>query len=210
MSNKINLEFLKQSSENEMISEFLKAELCSVRFGNKLANLLEKLKLQNSIIFKPDLLDIEENTIRRQIISKYRGYGENKDLFENFPHVEVWEWICLSNKDLEQVKYINYDYWVELSSGSRLAKKAAQNINNNIEIFNQKNNNFINASKKLLSGVDFPPMILISNIQRESLVVLEGHLRLTAYMLEPSAIPEKVKVIVGYASSNDLKKWKLF
>ena len=204
------MEFIKKSSEDEMIAVFLNAEINSVRFGDGLVEIIKKLNLQNSIITEPNLFDDKENKIRKNIIANYRGYGANRDLFEGFPNVHNWEWVYLSIEDLEQIKYIDYDYWVDLSSGTRLAKDAAKNILNGVEIFEQKNDNFIEASKTLLSGSKFPPMILVSNLEKEYFLVLEGHLRLTAYMLEPSVIPQKLKAIVGYASNVDLKKWGLY
>lgn len=38
----------------------------------------------------PDLSDAEANLARRALLAATRGYGENRDLFENFPAQVAW------------------------------------------------------------------------------------------------------------------------
>ena len=191
-----------------MIAVFLQAETNSLRFGNNLLKTLEKFKAPKSIIEKPNLDDKEENKLRKKIIADYRGYGKSTELFENFPKDVQWEWISLSQDDLKKLKYINYDYWIELSGGSRLAQDAAENIKRGIEIFNESNERFFDAAKSLVKGEKFPPMILVSTDKSDCIVILEGHLRLTAYMLEPKTIPQQVEAIIGY--SPEFVRWYLY
>ena len=193
------MKFLKKSSEDEMIAVFLQTEINSLRFGNNLKKILQKFKVKKSIIKKPDINNILENQLRKTIIADYRGYGKNKELFENFPKNIEWVWISLSKKELKKIKYINYDYWIELSRGSRLAEDAVKNIRNGIEIFNKSNERFLNAAKSLIGGNKFPPMILVSKDKNSFIIVLEGHLRLTAYMLELKKTPSQIKAIIGYS-----------
>src|SRR5207253_2679104 len=54
----------------------------------------------------------------------YRGYEARVGLFDGFPHDVRWDWVNLQPDDVLQVKYINYDYWTELSGGSRRAADA--------------------------------------------------------------------------------------
>ena len=42
-----------------------------------------------------------------------------------FPHDVRWEWMAITPAELATVRYIDYDYWVELSGGTRLAAGAA-------------------------------------------------------------------------------------
>jgi hypothetical protein len=51
-------------------------------------------------------------------------------------------------------------------------------------------------------------MILVSD--HEDIIVLEGHFRLTVYMLEPDSIKDKLKVMIGYTSKEELMKWGLY
>jgi hypothetical protein len=51
----------------------------------------------------------------------------------------------------------------------------------------------------------FPPLILVTAGPPGGLVVLEGHVRLTAYMLRPDRLPPELEVLVG--SSPDMAGW---
>ena len=53
----------------------------------------------------------------------------------------------------------------------------------------------------------FPPLILVTTGLGDDLVVLEGHVRLTAYMLRPDRLPPELEVLVG--SSPDMAAWAL-
>lgn len=191
-----------------MIAIFLQAEMDSVRFGKSLDKQLKASRIDPEIIKRPDTTDPEQNKQRRLLLREYRGFGQNKELFENFPKDFVWNTALLDKEDLQLVKYINYDYWVELSGGSRLAADGANNVLKGIEIFNQPNTNFIKAAEALASGIRFPEPILVSKDENSDLVILEGHLRLTAYLMKPEFIPEKLEAVVGF--SKDIVKWDLY
>lgn len=202
------MEILKKITEDEMISIFLQAEMDSVRFGKNLHKQLKINRLNPEIIEKPNTTDSEQNKQRRLLLREYRGFGQNKELFENFPKDFAWSMVVLNKEDLQLVKYINYDYWVELSGGSRLVADGARNVLKGVKIFNQPNTNFIKAAEALSRGIRFPEPILVSKDENSDLVILEGHLRLTAYLMEPEFIPEKLKAVVGF--SKDIVKWDLY
>lgn len=202
------MKVIRKISEDEMIAHFLKGEINSNRFAKKLIDICKKLNVNISIIKNPDLNSRKENNVRKKIIGIFRGYGLNKELFENFPEDLDWEIVELNRKELEGIKYINYDYWIKLSKGTRLPSKAAESISEGIEILGESNNKFIESAKHLKGGGKFPKMIIVTNEKRKKLVVLEGHLRLTAYMLSPKYIPDKIRVILGV--SDDIVKWDLY
>ncbi len=202
------MKFIRKSSEDEMIATFLLAELESKRFKGKILDYLSKKSIDKTIITNPDLRNNKQNIIRKNILKVYRGYGRNSLLFENFPSQLKWEWISLSESDIRKIKYINYSYWVKLSNNTRLAKNALENIRKGVKIFNQGNRIFLEASKILYLGKAFPPLILVSAKKGTDIVVLEGHLRLTTYLLNPKLIPPKIKAIIGY--SGEIEKWNYY
>ncbi len=202
------MKIVKDISEDEVIAVFLKAEIGSFRFGNKIFDELEKDNTSREIIDHPDISSQEDNHYRKTLLGKYRGYGLNKELFENFPTDVSWKRVALNKEDLEKVKYINYDYWVELSNGSRVVKDGAKSILAGVEIFKQSNKNFFEAAESLKQGAVFPEPILVAKNEKTGLVVLEGHLRLTAYFMVPDFIPEQLEVIIGF--SEGLEKWDLY
>ncbi len=135
-------------SEAEMVALFLATEYPSPRTHQLILQVLQREGWPPGIIEQPNLRDGQENARRRRILGAYRGYGQNTDYFEGLPpDVEYtnyfegfpldvqWERVMLSRQELEQVKYIEYDYWVELSRGSRLPRDAASNILAGYEVF---------------------------------------------------------------------------
>lgn len=202
------MKYIKKSSENEMIVVFLRAEIDSKRFGSNVAREFTQLNVSRKLIDRPNLIDNQENALRRKILANYRGYGRNTALFNNFPQVVEWDWVEFSQEDLKKIMYMNYDYWNGLSGGSRLPRDAVRNILNGVEIFNQSNKRFFEAVEALKNEQKFPPIIVVSSSKEGNIVVLEGHLRLTAYMLEPQAVSQYTKMIIG--NSPDFNKWVFY
>ncbi|KKP69200.1 MAG: hypothetical protein UR66_C0001G0082 [Candidatus Moranbacteria bacterium GW2011_GWE1_35_17] len=195
-------------SENEMIAEFLKAEYSSERFNSRLKSLLDKYSADHKLITEPNLKNKDDNIFRKTLLGEYRGYGRNQELFENFPNDVQWHIALLTPEELKQAKYIAYDYWKELTDGSRLAIDAVKNIQAGKEIFNQSNERFLSVAEAIKNGVKFPRLIFLASDKDSSVVVLEGHLRLTAFLLEPEFIPKNLEVIVGF--SKNASKWDLY
>lgn len=198
----------KNISEDEMIAVFLRAEINSNRFGDHILERLKKYNSHRGIIDNPNLEDRLENKYRRQILKEYRGFGDNKFLFHNFPTSVEWTRVVLTKNDLNSIKYINYNYWVELSQKTRYAKNAVDTIERGIEVYKVSNRGFAEAAEAVRQGVIFPEMILVSTGTGDDPVVLEGHLRLTAYLLAKDKSPETLEAIIGY--SPDFIKWGLY
>jgi hypothetical protein len=201
---------LKKSSENEMIALFLKEEINSVRYNKKIVKLLEKMNIDEAVVVNCDLTNDEENKSRRKLLAQYRGYGLNKDIFKNFPvHID-WYLVDLSVEDILRIKYITYDYWIELSNGSRLAKDSVNTIKSNTEIFDVSNSGFIKAAEYISNGNKFAPIILVAPVENKgNMIVLEGHLRLTAMNLAIDKI-DSITALIGYAKESELNKWDTY
>jgi hypothetical protein len=194
-------------TEDEMIAVFLQCELGSPRFGAALLRQLERDGAECSIIESPDLYDPAQKVYRRRLLGKLRGFREERSLFRKFPTNVRWERVLLSEEEVLEVAYISYDYWVELSGGSRRPPDAAMRIRQGVEIFRQPNAAYWNAGEALKSDVQFRELILVTN-DRKKLVVLEGHVRLTAFALEPDLRPKEPEVILG--SSERMTDWPLY
>jgi hypothetical protein len=198
---------LKPISEAEVISVFLKGELKSERFSEKIKMAIEKLGVTNSIIQNPDLNNSQENDIRLEILEETRKYVSRKGLFGGFPQNIKWFRVEVSKDFLiNEVLFINYDYWVELTNGSRLSKDAVRKIRNNEMVYDVPYDNLLEASEYFKKNKSFDEMILVSD--GNEFVVLEGHLRLTVLALNKDILPEKISVIMGV--SEDMNKWGLF
>src|SRR5579884_1756359 len=203
---------VRPSSEAEMVALFLATEYPSPRTHQLIAQVLQREGWPPDILEQPNLNDEQENARRRSILAAYRGYGQNTDYFESLPpDVEYldyfegfpldvqWERAMLSRQELEQVKYIEYDYWIALSSGSRLPRDAVSNILAGNEVFGVSHQEVLQMAAAFRSGARFPTLILVGKNRESPLVLLEGHMRLTAMLLAPECLPTELEVMVGFS-----------
>src|SRR5579885_1700628 len=190
-------------SEDEMVPIFLKTEIASTRFSSAILAILARDGQDSYIIDHPDITNAEENAYRRRVLGEHRGYRRNADVFAGFPEDIRWYRALAAPADLAQVRYIEYDYWTELSGGSRLAVDAAARIRQGINVFGVDNGGFWSMADALRAGASFPELILIGADEHSALVLLEGHMRLTAYFLQPDFMPAELPVIVGYGEGLD-------
>jgi len=200
------MKILNKSSENEMIALFLNGEIKSKRWGNKINEIIKKENINENIIINPNLNNNNENKLRKLVLKIFRGYN-NKEIFKNFPKKIDWNWAILDKNDILKIKYITYDYWEELTNGTRYAKDSVKNIRNNIEIFGVSNNNFIKLSEYIKYGNKIEPLIILAPVEKkDNMIILEGHARLTAINLVMEYITE-IKVLIGFVEERILNKW---
>lgn len=200
------MKILRESSENEMILEFLKAESTSERFSEKLEKAMVDLGFDEEIITKADLQSNLQNAQRKKLLGVFRGYGEGRELFERFPTRFIeWSLCSFSASDLEKIRYIDYSYWNELSVGTRKPLAAAETIRHGVRIFEVSNEGFLRAAEYIKDGGTFPKPFFIT-ADYETFVIVEGHQRMTAYALVPKYF-DKVEVIVGKCSREELSLW---
>jgi hypothetical protein len=110
----------------------------------------------------------------------------------------------INKRELERVKYIKWGIWSEITGGTRSPRDAAKNIlSRNVDTNEARK--FWEVSDAIKQGVSFPELILVGTDEKSPLVVLEGHVRITAYFLRPEHMPSEMEVIVGL--SKDMDKW---
>ena len=199
------MNYLRESSEDEMISEFLKAEYLSERFSEQIKTEMSKLLIDERMVLSADIESANENAQRKKLLSEFRGYGLNQEMFERFPAVTAWNLCSFSSDDLERIRYIDYSYWNELSAGTHLPMAAAETIRKGITIYGQNNDGFLRAAEYIRSGGTFPRMFFLTS-DFDKFVIVEGHLRMTAYALAPECF-NQVEVIVGKCDSEELSNW---
>jgi hypothetical protein len=196
---------LRPSSEAEMVALFLRTELPSDRFGDGLRAQLNRDSLPERVITAPDLDDDAENHVRLRLLTEHRGYGNRTDYFEDFPDDVRWQWMAATPAELASVRYIDYSYWNELSGGTRLAVDAVPRIRAGVTPFGVPNDRLLILAKAAAAGDRFPPLILVTIEPGSDLVVLEGHVRLTAFMLARDHLPPELEVLAG--SSPTMARW---
>jgi hypothetical protein len=199
---------LRPSSEVEMVALFLRTEFPAARSRDDLRALLEHDGLPERVVTAPDLGDDAENRARLLLLTQHRGYGTRTELFDGFPDDVRWQWMAMTPAELARVRFIDYDYWVELSGGTRLAVDAAPRIRAGVAPFGVPSDWALGMAQAVADGARFPPLILVTTRSGGDLVVLEGHARLTAFMLARDRLPPELEVLVG--SSPVMTRWGLW
>jgi hypothetical protein len=199
------MRWLRPSSEAEMVALFLRTELPSDRWRDELEALLERAGLPERVVTNPDLDKDAENQARLRLLTEHRGYGTRTDFFEGFPCDVHWQWMAITGSELAKVRFIDYDYWLELSGGTRLAVDAARRIHAGVAPFGVPNDGVLGMAQAVADGARLPSLILLTTGTDGDLVVLEGHVRLTAYILARDRLPPELEVLVG--SSPAMARW---
>ena len=199
---------LRASGEAEMVALFLRTELPAPRSRDDLEAHLEREGLPERVVTAPDFADDAENRARLRLLTHHRGYSTRTELFDGFPDDVCWQWMAITPAELAGVRYIDYDYWVELSGGSRLPVDAGPRIRAGVAPFGVPSDWALGMAQEVARGARFPPLILVTTGHGEDLVVLEGHARLTAFMLARDRLPPELEVLVG--SSPMMTRWGLW
>lgn len=199
------MQIIRDANENEMILNFLQGELESDRFSGKLNTIINNLNLSTDLIINANINDATENENRKKILAKFRGYGNNLSLFENFPNIEEYKFAQMYYEDLSNVKYINYSYWNELSLGTSLPRFAAKAIFDGVEPYDVSNKPFLNGLDEFKNGRRFQPVILLTSDYKE-FIILEGHSRITIYALAGELFVG-AKCYILKCNDYELKKW---
>ena len=147
------MKLIRKTNEAEMILEFLKGELNSKRFNEDLNNAINELGLDSSIILNGNIEDEQENNDRLKIMKKFRGYPD-EELLKDF--------LELNESDIDNIYYIDYDYWNELSNGTSKPVEAAKVIKSGKEIYEVSNQPFLDGVEYNKTN-KFPPVIFITS-----------------------------------------------
>ena len=184
------------------------SSVCSERFGPALRKILSDESIDERIVRDPNLLNARENAIRRRILALHRGYGtsDNRYLSE-FPTTGVtWSRMGLTRDDVCSIRYIDWDYWIELTDGSQLPTDAARRIRDGVAVWGVRHDGPLAVAAGLRRGERFPELILATTGEPAAdLVVVEGHVRLTGYVLASDALPDETETIVGVSPA--IQNW---
>jgi hypothetical protein len=194
------IRLLHRISEDEMIATFLRAELDSDRWGPKLRDLLARNGRDEACLRAPDLGSVDENRYRRSLLEEHRAYERRDGLFGGFPPDVQWHRAALTPDEVLGILYINWDWWLRATEGTRRPADAARSIRAG-EI-----PGVTVAEHEAVATTE--PLIVVTTPALERFVVLEGHARLTALALFPERIPPELEVLLGI--SDEMAGWSEF
>jgi hypothetical protein len=185
-------------TEEEVVALWLKTELASVRYRDRLLGLLDQAGLDQALLEAPDLADSLGNARRLCLLGEHRGFRRHEQVCTRLPDEIAWHRYALDPEELPAIRYVNYDYWNELSGGTRLAGEAARNVRRGLEVFRVSSAGFLEIASAVAAGAILPELILVAEDDRSPLTVLEGHVRLTAYCLALPRLKGPVTAIIGF------------
>ena len=187
---------LGPATEDDMVLAFLRAEIESSRFAGGLLAALAGLGLDRTLVDRADLSGPEDNLRRRQVLEDYRGpqRGPGAGVFGGFPDDVCWLWAALTPAELADVRYIHWDYWLEVSGGTPRPADAIARMRREWDVPGDDIREIADA----LERGSMPHEIVVVGLPPgRGLVVLEGHVRLTGLLLRPELLPPEVRVLLG-------------
>lgn len=196
---------IRPISSDEMIATFLGAEIRSSRFASAVEGALSACGADRTVIEHPDLADERQNKLRQDILAASRGYGRNADLFQGFPGDVRWSRAWLGRDELARLRYVDYGYWNRLSGGTRRVADGARNVRNGLMPYGVSNEPFHAVASEIVAGRRPAEPILVAVSEDDDPVILEGHLRMTAYALAGDGAPDEIEVIIGV--SEGMRGW---
>ncbi len=186
------MRLLQPIGEDKMVATFLRAELDSSRYGAKLRQLLAQDDRDAAVLRRPDLASKDECRYRRALLDEHRAYGRREGLFFGWPERVEWHRAALTPDEVLGIHYINWDWWLEASGGTRLPSDAARRIRTGEipGVTVAEHEAFADAAAQ-------PELIAATTDALEPLVLVEGHARLTAYALFPELLPAELEILLG-------------
>jgi hypothetical protein len=115
-----------------------------------------------------------------------RQWLGREGLFAGFPDDVAWERVALARAEVLAILYINWDWWLTVSNGTRLAPVAAE-VQGRDE----------GDRRIAAAAATNPELIVVTDPERSKLVLLEGHVRLTAYAAFPEYLPDELDAYLG-------------
>ena len=196
---------LGSATENQVILAWLQAEIESVAFQQYLAGeppnpvyLAQALRAARS----PNLRDADQNELRRKIVVKTHGFGLGLKSFEGLANDIQWRRARVTSHEVGEMLYASgHAAWTALAPATRKVAEGASNVGH---VFTGDQTNMLVLALALRIADSNPapalPEIICLRRPDSQLVIMEGHTRATAIMLEAHRIPQ-VNVYVGTSPS---------
>ncbi|HEY7981138.1 MAG TPA: hypothetical protein VID19_06615 [Candidatus Eremiobacteraceae bacterium] len=195
-------EFVRDSNEDEMVLEFIKAESISKDWLDYY-NFPDGFSYEE-LIGNADLRDDYQNSVRRSMLN-YRGYATRTALFAGFPLQVQWNFQRFSIAEIVDFKYANIAPWSYLAGHTRLVREGVDAIGEDpqrvvgLGIHLEK---LEAIRERLKSGVVLARLIVAA--VGPTYVIVEGQMRATALAALPA--DRTFEALVGLA--DDFKHWQ--
>ena len=194
------------ATEDQVILAWLQAEIESVSFQQYIVGeppnpvyLTRALKAARS----PNLKDAEQNDLRRRIITKTHGFGLGMLSFEGLANDIKWHKARASAEEVGEMLYASrHEAWTALAPVTRKVAEGASNVGH---VFTGDVTNMLVLALALRICESNPapalPEIICLKRPDGHLVIMEGHTRATAIVLEGHRFAHGVQIYIGESPS---------
>src|SRR5262245_18351672 len=176
-----------------MIATFLRAEIDSARYGERIRAILARHGTD------PERF-LEDPAYCRRLPEEHRAYERGEGLFLGLPDDLEWFRAALEPHEVLDILYIDWDWLLPVSGGTRRPRDAARLLRAG-EIAGVD----VSRDRPIVSA---PELIAVTNTKHSPVVVMEGHVRLTAYALFPESLPDELEILLGV--SERIAEWANF
>jgi hypothetical protein len=164
-----------------------------------LSTLLARDGREPNVLRQPNLAADDDNAYRRRLLDEHRAYERREGLFLDFPREVEWFRTELDREELLDILFINWDWWLRISAGSRRPRDAARRIRAG-EVAGVTAEEHVPVAAALRSGAQ-PELIAVTIPAQSPIVLVEGHVRLTAYALFPEHVPQELEILLGISDA---------
>lgn len=195
---------LRRITEDEVLSEFLKAEFYHREFNS------DRLQFE-ACVNAPNLLDENENAIRRALLFRKRG-----NMWRELPGDTQWWEIELEPQDLERVQVFPRAHWRGISDGNfralYVAEQVRQRLNSAPPGAIPNKDAFLSKVQLLLSQLQAPgprsTVMLIGVDETLPMTLLEGNHRFVSSLLLPREIMmRRLRLVCGFSANMEKCCW---
>jgi len=197
------IRILSRATEDEVIAELLRAEFQSPRHRMLVRQALRHASQPESLLTAIDLENPAHNRARAELIQIYKGLGGDYALFTGFPDNVTWWRAVLPRGALGRVHVIKDPHFQEMLGRSRKLPDVAQHLH---RTDTARFAWIPHIVRKLERQQAYRPILV--GASRRRLVILDGHVRLTSWMLAKDGAPAALDVLIGF--SPDIRNWDYF
>ncbi len=194
------------ASDDQVILAWLQAEIKSPAFQAYLVGEPPdpaKLGRAMTLAHKPDLKSSEQNAQRREIIATAHGFGRGALIFAGLADDISWRRVRISIPEVAEMLYSNRNAaWTTLAP---MTRKVAEGAANAGRLFagDQTNMVILSLAQTICHADHVPdlPAIICLRLADGRISVIEGHARVTAYVMEAHRLHKGVDAYVGDSAS---------
>lgn len=199
----------RPATEAEVVLAFLRGEIDSDRFGHDVERALVDAGGLH-LLRRPDLSSERENRARERALAVARGWRDS-GLFTGFPDKVDWYHGVLPPDALARVRFIEYSYWNELSGGSRRPADVLPTLRAGRLpgwLSELGTDWCFQLAAQLATAEAVDDLIVMATPDLGSLVLLEGHARMTAIFVGGHQRRLTVRAYLGLSPA--VEQWSCF